>query len=117
MNKADWIEAVQNSLGGAASEAAAERATDAVLAAVKRGRRRDKEAALAGFGTFVAVVRPARRGLQSARETAEGDRGDQDRAVAAGAERRAMAGGRRARHRAVSDSTGGGARTWLGSDV
>lgn len=45
------------------SKAAAERATEAVLAAVKRGLRRDKEVSLVGFGTFALAVRPARNGF------------------------------------------------------
>lgn len=63
MNKAELVEAVQQQLGSSASKAAAERATDAVLAAVKRGLRRDKEVSLVGFGTFAVAVRPARRGF------------------------------------------------------
>lgn len=63
MNKAELVEEVQKLLGDGASKAATERAIDAVLAAVKRGLRRDKEVSLVGFGTFAAVVRPARRGF------------------------------------------------------
>ena len=63
MNKATLIAEVQKNLGRGASKAAAERATEAVLAAVKRGLRRDKEVALVGFGTFALVVRPARNGF------------------------------------------------------
>ena len=63
MNKAELVDEVQKQLGAAASKAAAERATDAVLAAVKRGLRRDKEVSLVGFGTFAVVARPARRGF------------------------------------------------------
>ena len=63
MNKAELIAEVQKHLGGSASKAAAERATDAVLTAVKRGLRRDKEVSLVGFGTFAVAVRPARRGF------------------------------------------------------
>ena len=62
MNKAELIVEVQKHLGGSSSKAAAERATDAVLAAVKRGLRRDKEVSLVGFGTFALAVRPARNG-------------------------------------------------------
>jgi len=50
-------------MGGIASKAAAERAIDAVLAAVKRGLRSDKEVQLVGFGTFVLAGRSARRGF------------------------------------------------------
>ena len=63
MNKAELVDAVQKQLGAAASKAAAERAVDAVLAAVKRGLRRDKEVQLVGFGSFALAVRPARRGF------------------------------------------------------
>lgn len=62
MNKADLVDEVQKLLGNGTSKAAAERATDAVLAAVKRGLRRDKEVSLVGFGTFALAVRPARNG-------------------------------------------------------
>ena len=63
MNKAKLVEAVRKQLGGGASKAAAERAVDAVLAAVKHGLRRDKEVQLVGFGAFSLAVRPARRGF------------------------------------------------------
>ena len=62
MNKAELIVEVQKRLGAEASKAAAERATDAVLAAVKRGLRRDKEVSLVGFGAFAVATRPARNG-------------------------------------------------------
>jgi DNA-binding protein HU-beta len=63
MNKAELVDEVQKQLGRAASKAAAERAIGAVLAALKRGLRRDKEVQLVGFGTFALVTRPARRGF------------------------------------------------------
>lgn len=63
MNKAALVEEVQKLLERGTSKAAAERATDAVLAAVKRGLRRDKEVSLVGFGTFALAVRPARNGF------------------------------------------------------
>jgi len=64
MNKAQLVEAVQKHLGAkVTSKAAAERAVDAVLAAVKGGLRRDREVQLVGFGTFAQAVRPARRGF------------------------------------------------------
>lgn len=63
MNKAALIAEVQKLMDRGTSKAAAERATDAVLAAVKRGLRRDKEVSLVGFGTFVYAVRPARNGF------------------------------------------------------
>lgn len=63
MNKAALVDEVQKLLSRGASKAAAERATEAVLAAVKRGLRRDKEVALVGFGTFALALRPARNGF------------------------------------------------------
>jgi len=63
MNKAELVRAVHKHLGGEGSKAAAERAVDAVLAAVKRGLREDKEVQLVGFGTFNFAIRPARRGF------------------------------------------------------
>jgi len=63
MNKADLVEEVQKLLAHGTSRAAAERATDAVLTAVERGLRRDKEVSLVGFGTFAIAVRPARNGF------------------------------------------------------
>jgi DNA-binding protein HU-beta len=63
MNKAELVEEVRRVLGEGASKAAAERAADAVLAAVKRGLKKDKEVTLVGFGTFSLTTRPARRGF------------------------------------------------------
>ncbi len=63
MNKAALVAEVQKILRNGTSKAAAERATDAVLAAVKCGLRRDKEVSLVGFGTFALAVRPARNGF------------------------------------------------------
>jgi DNA-binding protein HU-beta len=62
MNKAGLVDEVQRILNHGTSKAAAERATEAVLAAVKRGLRRDKEVSLVGFGSFALAVRPARNG-------------------------------------------------------
>ena len=62
MNKAELVDEVQKFLAEGTSKAAAERATDAVLAAVKRGLKKDKEVSLVGFGTFAIAVRPARNG-------------------------------------------------------
>lgn len=62
MNKIALVNEVQKLLRNGTSKAAAERAMEAVLTAVKRGLRRDKEVALVGFGTFALVVRPARNG-------------------------------------------------------
>lgn len=63
MNKAALVDEVQKILSNGTSRAAAERATDAVLAAMKRGLRRDKELSLVGFGSFAFAVRPARNGF------------------------------------------------------
>lgn len=63
MNKAALVDEVHRLLGDGTSKAAAERATEAVLAGVKRGLRRDKEVSLVGFGTFAVAVRPARNGF------------------------------------------------------
>lgn len=63
MNKAGLVQEVQRQLANGTSLAAAERATDAVLAAVKRGLRKDKEVAVVGFGTFALGIRPARNGF------------------------------------------------------
>lgn len=62
MNKADLIKEVQKELGSP-SQAASERALEAVLAAIARGLKRDKEVTLVGFGAFSTAVRPARRGF------------------------------------------------------
>jgi DNA-binding protein HU-beta len=63
MNKAELVKEVQKLLGDGASKASTERALEAVLMAVKRGLRRDKEVSLVGFGTFCTAVRSARRGF------------------------------------------------------
>jgi len=63
MNKAALVDEVQRLLPEGTSKAAAERATEAVLAAVKRGLKRDKAVSLVGFGTFALATRPARRGF------------------------------------------------------
>lgn len=62
MNKAELVDEVQKQLGGETSLAAAERALDAVLAAVSKGIRRDKEVQIVGFGAFAVTKRVARRG-------------------------------------------------------
>ena len=62
MNKANLVKEVQKISGHGTSKASAERSIEAVLAALKRGLRRDKEVSLVGFGTFALVVRPARNG-------------------------------------------------------
>jgi DNA-binding protein HU-beta len=63
MNKAELVDEVQKLLADGTSKAAAERATDAVLNAVKRGLKKDKEVSLVGFGTFAVGVRAARNGF------------------------------------------------------
>lgn len=63
MNKAALVDEVRRIMDHGTSKAAAERATEAVLSAVKRGLRRDKEVSLVGFGTFALAVRPARNGF------------------------------------------------------
>ncbi len=62
MNKAELIDEVQKRLGGETSKAAAERAVDAVLEAVGKGIKRDREVQLVGFGAFAIATRAARRG-------------------------------------------------------
>ena len=62
MNKAELVDEVQKLLGEETSKAAAERSVDAVLAAVGRGLKRDKEVQLVGFGGFSVATRAARRG-------------------------------------------------------
>ncbi|MES2695117.1 MAG: HU family DNA-binding protein [Verrucomicrobiota bacterium] len=62
MNKATLVEEVQKQMNHGTSKAAAERAVDAVLSAVKRGLKRDKEVSIVGFGTFALAVRAARNG-------------------------------------------------------
>lgn len=63
MNKADLVEEVQRLLEEGTSRAAAERAADSVLSAIKRGLRRDGEVHLVGFGTFSVAQRSARKGF------------------------------------------------------
>lgn len=63
MNKAQLVDEVRKLLGRETSSAAAERAVDAVLTAVGRGLRRDKEVQLVGFGAFAVATRAARRGF------------------------------------------------------
>lgn len=63
MNKAELVDEVRKLLGGETSNAAAERAVDAVLAGVSRGLKRDKEVQLIGFGAFAIATRAARRGF------------------------------------------------------
>ncbi len=62
MNKAELVNEVHKMLGEGASRAAAERAADTVLGAIKRGIRRDSEVHIVGFGTFSVAQRAARNG-------------------------------------------------------
>ena len=63
MNKSELVEEVQRLLGEGTSRAAAERAADSVLQAVKRGLKKDGEVHLVGFGTFSVAQRSARKGF------------------------------------------------------
>jgi DNA-binding protein HU-beta len=62
MNKAELVNEVHKLMGEDISRAAAERAADSVLQAVKRGLKRDGEVHLVGFGTFSVAQRSARKG-------------------------------------------------------
>lgn len=63
MNKADLVLEVQKALGKDVSKAQAERSTDAVLDAIKKGIKKDKSVQLIGFGTFSVAKRSARTGV------------------------------------------------------
>jgi nucleoid DNA-binding protein len=63
MNKAELVAAVQKTLGDDTSKAAAERAVDAVIDAIKKGIKEDSEVTLIGFGTFKKSTRGARTGI------------------------------------------------------
>ncbi len=63
MNKAELVDEVRKLLGPETSLASAERSVDAVLSAVGRGLKRDKEVQLVGFGAFAVATRAARRGF------------------------------------------------------
>lgn len=63
MNKAELVNEVHKLLGEGTSKAAAERAAESVLTAVKRGLKRDGEVHLVGFGTFSVAQRTARKGF------------------------------------------------------
>jgi len=62
MNKADLVTEVHRLLGDSTSRAAAERAADSVLRAIRRGLKKDGEVHLVGFGTFSIGQRSARNG-------------------------------------------------------
>jgi len=57
------VNEVHKLLGDGTSRAAAERAADTVLQAIRRGLRRDAEVHLVGFGTFSIAQRTARKGF------------------------------------------------------
>ena len=63
MNKAELVNEVHRLLGDGTSRAAAERASDSVLQAIRRGLKRDGEVHLVGFGTFSIAQRSARKGF------------------------------------------------------
>ena len=62
MNKAELIEAVQNTLGGETSKRAAGDAVEAVLAAISGSVAKGGAVQLVGFGTFKVAHRKARTG-------------------------------------------------------
>ncbi|MCA8974632.1 MAG: HU family DNA-binding protein [Planctomycetes bacterium] len=62
MNKSELIEEVQRHLGTDCSKAHAERAGNALLAAIQRGLKKDKAVQIVGFGTFAVKDRKARIG-------------------------------------------------------
>ena len=63
MNKAELVNEVHKLLGDGTSRAAAERASDFVLQAIRKGLKRDAEVHLVGFGTFSVAQRTARKGF------------------------------------------------------
>jgi DNA-binding protein HU-beta len=63
MNKAELVNEVHSLLDDGTSRAAAERAADSVLRAIKRGLKRDAVVHIVGFGTFSVAQRAARRGF------------------------------------------------------
>lgn len=63
MNKAELVLEVQKNLGADTSKAAAERAVEAVIDAIKKGVKKDKSVQLIGFGTFSVAKRAARTGI------------------------------------------------------
>ncbi len=63
MNKSELVEAVQKSLGGDTSKAAADAAVSAVIAGITSGVKKDDSVQLIGFGTFSVVNRAARTGV------------------------------------------------------
>jgi len=63
MNKAELVDEVHRLLGDGSSKAAAERAADSVLKAIRRGLKRDAQVHLVGFGTFTVAQQSARKGF------------------------------------------------------
>ena len=63
MNKTELVAEVHRLLGDGTSKAAAERAADSVLRAIKKGLRDDAAVHLVGFGTFSVARRSARKGF------------------------------------------------------
>ena len=63
MNKAELVNEVHRLLGEGTSRAAAERAAESVLQAIRKGLRKDAEVHLVGFGTFSVAQRAARQGF------------------------------------------------------
>jgi DNA-binding protein HU-beta len=63
MNKAELVDEVHKLLGDGTSRAAAERAAETVLRAIKRGLKLDSVVHLVGFGTFSVAQRSARQGF------------------------------------------------------
>ncbi len=62
MNKAELIDAVQNTLGGETSKRAAGDAVEAVLDAVSASLAKGDDVQLVGFGSFKVAHRKARTG-------------------------------------------------------
>ena len=62
MNKAELTDLIQKNMGGETSKRAAADALEAVLEALAKGIKKDKNVQLIGFGTFKVVSRKARTG-------------------------------------------------------
>ena len=62
MNKAELVQEVQKHLGADCSRTHAARAVDALLTAIHKGLKKDKEVQIVGFGTFAVKQRKARTG-------------------------------------------------------
>ncbi len=63
MNKAELVSSVQKNLGKGVSNAAAEKAVNAVIDAIAASLRRGKNVQLIGFGNFRVVSRKGRVGV------------------------------------------------------